>query len=87
MALTIRCDKHKGYNGVKVPWEHCESCWQLYAIKRQANAFPDLRVVLPLKLVTEPYLGLATTGALLDELKARTMVDGSINYKTHGGGE
>jgi len=30
----------------------------------------------------EPWLGCATTGELLDELRARAEVDGSIDYKT-----
>ena len=30
----------------------------------------------------EPRLGLATTGQLIDELRARCEVDGTINYKT-----
>lgn len=33
-----------------------------------------------------PYLGFATTGMLLAELKARAEVDGSIDYTTEGGG-
>ncbi|KKN17279.1 hypothetical protein LCGC14_0967580 [marine sediment metagenome] len=33
-----------------------------------------------------PFLGLATTGMLLGELKARAEVDGSIDYRTVGGG-
>ena len=32
-----------------------------------------------------PFLGLATTGMLLAELKARAEVDGSIDYRTVGG--
>ena len=31
---------------------------------------------------SKPLLGLATTGELLDELKARAEVNGTINYKT-----
>jgi hypothetical protein len=82
MAISIQCMRHPGYNGAKVPGDHCESCWQIYAIKRQVDAFPSLRVVQPINLVTQPYLGLATSGELLTELEARMKVDGSINYKT-----
>ena len=32
-----------------------------------------------------PNLGLATTGELLDELRARCEVNGTINYKSVGG--
>ena len=38
------------------------------------------------KAIDEPRLRLATTGELLDELRARCEVDGTINYKTVGGG-
>ena len=33
-----------------------------------------------------PHLGLATTRQLLDELRARAEVDGTINYRTVGNG-
>ena len=35
--------------------------------------------------MNEPRLGLATTGEMLEELKVRCEVDGTINYKTVGG--
>ena len=34
------------------------------------------------KAMDEPRLGLATTGELIDELRARCEVDGTIDYKT-----
>jgi hypothetical protein len=85
MAIAIQCLNHKGYNGAKEPGQHCEACWQIYAISRSVNAFPGARVVQPINLVQGPFLGMATTGQLLEELKARATVDGTINYKSHGG--
>lgn len=34
------------------------------------------------EVMSEPRLGLATTGELLFELRARAEIDGSINYRT-----
>lgn len=32
--------------------------------------------------VTEPYLGLATTAQLIDELRARCEINGTLDYRT-----
>jgi len=34
------------------------------------------------KLINEPHLGCATTGELLDEIKARCEINGTIGYRT-----
>jgi hypothetical protein len=43
-----------------------------------ANAFADILD----EIWSKPWLGNATTGELLDELRARAKTDGSIDYKT-----
>ena len=82
MAIAIQCTDHKGYNGARPPAEHCDACWQIYTTHRLTTHFPSLRVILPIKLVTEPYLGLATTGQIIDELRARCEINGTLDYKT-----
>ncbi len=82
MAISIQCMKHEGYNGARPPAEHCDSCWQIYGINKLTNHFPALRAILPFQLVTEPYLGMATTAELLEEIKVRCEINGTLNYKT-----
>lgn len=33
-------------------------------------------------VLSKPWLGNATTGQLLDELKTRVVINGTVNYKT-----
>ncbi len=82
MAISIQCMKHEGYNGAKPPAEHCDSCWQIYGMNRLCSHFPALRTILPIKLVTEPYLGLATTAELLKEVQVRCEINGTLYYRT-----
>jgi len=41
----------------------------------------DCAIILN-KAMNEPRLGLATTGELIDEIKARCEIDGVLGYKT-----
>jgi hypothetical protein len=82
MAIAIQCEDHDGYNGAKPPVEHCNGCWFIYSLNKSVQFLPGLRVIQPIKLVTEPSLGLATTGEMLAEIKARCVVNGTIGYKT-----
>jgi hypothetical protein len=82
--ISLKCDKHSLYNGAKLMAEQCDACSVIHAVNKLTHHVPDLERIQPIKLVTEPYLGLATTGELIDELRARAEVDGSISYKTVG---
>jgi len=82
MAITISCIRHEGYNGARPPAEDCGACWQIYGLNRMTTHFHDLRKSLPIKLVAEPYLGLATTRQLLKEITVRCEMNGTIGYRT-----
>jgi hypothetical protein len=80
--LGIKCSKHNLYNGARLHAEECAACAVIHAVNQSTYHVPDLERIQPIKLVTEPYLGLATTKELLEEIKVRCEINGTLDYKT-----
>jgi hypothetical protein len=59
------------------------------SIPRGQSQYVEIEGERPVLLITvapsEPNLGLATTAQLIDELRARAEVNGTINYRSVGG--
>jgi hypothetical protein len=70
------------YNGARSPSIECDACAVLYATNKLTYHVPDLERIQPINLVTEPSLGLATTRELLEEIKVRCEINGTLEYKT-----
>lgn len=75
--VGIQCRNHPSYNGAKDPYEFCTACWQIRALRILVDNLPtpSIRVIQPIKLVTNPLPEMSTE-ALLEEIKSRIEYDG-----------
>lgn len=85
MSILIKCQAHPGYSGRLRPGIPCDACYMIYGVMTAVEASDGKLISSNPQGVNAPRLGLATSGELLGELRARMTVDGTISYKTVSG--
>jgi hypothetical protein len=80
---TPRCKINDSCGSYPKDWDiHTNYCNMFEAFPYEAHAACPGPVNCPYPKSMEPQLGCATTGQLLDELKARIEVSGLLEYRT-----